>query len=223
MEFLITTTIGGTKERLMKEKNNCVIGEKRAVIIIPEIYGINQYIDHWANYFSQRGYDVFCIDLYGKRKYFHYFQETVAYDYFKAFIGFEVSDNLEGFMKSKRAYYDKLILFGSSVGATIAWKLTENCNCDGMIGYYGGRIRDYLKITPRCSCLLIFPEQEKTFNASAVSFNLNKTKMVQSVVLSGEHGFGDPFGRNFNFQSGKKAFNMVKCFLDEIEQSEDSN
>jgi hypothetical protein len=40
--------------------------------------------------------------------------------------------------------------------------------------------------------------------------------MVVTHILPGEHGFADPYGKDFNEQSGKEGLDMVKCFLRKI-------
>lgn len=192
------------------------IGSEKAVVIIPEIYGINQYIKDWADFFKDQGYDVFCVDLSGRGHVYKYSESNEAYSEFMTEIGFERYKEIAVYIKELKLCYKKIIVFGSSVGATIAWRLTESRCCDGMIGYYGSRIRDYLEVNPICPCLLVFPEQEKSFEVQAIIPKLKHNGTVVTRVLPGEHGFADPYGNDFNEQSGKKGLDMVKCFLRKI-------
>lgn len=189
------------------------IGSKKAVVIIPEIYGINQYVKDWADFFNQQGYDAFCIDLSPGKNVFSYSEEPAAYKYFTNRIGFEVYREIEGCLKELRHHYEKLIIFGSSVGATIAWRLTENEYCDGMIGYYGSRIRNYLEVKPNCPCLLVFAEAEKSFDVKTILTELSEKSGVRVEVMPGKHGFCDPYGTNFHIDSCKDTLVMVEYFL----------
>jgi len=201
----------------MKVKEQ-IIKSKKAVVIIPEIYGVNQYIKDWANYFNHQGYDAFCVDFSSCSCSYLYSQSQEAYHDFMIEIGFDQYKAIEIYIGELRQHYKKIILFGSSVGATIAWRLSDSPDCDGMIGYYGSRIRDYLEISPICPCLLLFPEQEKSFVVSSIIPCLEQKDQVEICVLPGKHGFADPYGRDFCEQSGKKALNRVGCFLRKIEQ-----
>ena len=196
------------------------IGSIKAVVLIPEIYGINQYIKDWADFFKLKGYDTYCMDLSGCDRSFSYTETKEAYNHFMTAVGLEQYKEVDRCLKKLRDHYHKIIVFGSSVGATIAWRLTESQSCDGMIGYYGSRIRDYLDVNPICPCLLIFPEQEASFDVQSVIPTLERKQKVKTHVLPGNHGFADPYGNDFHLQSGKKAVDMVEYFLSKIEQSE---
>lgn len=194
------------------------IRAEKAVIIIHEIYGINQYIKEWATFFSAHGFDVYCLDLIGNNRLFSYSEQGEAYAYFKEKIGFDRCEEVAVYIKVLKKNYSQIIIFGSSVGATIAWRLTENSCCDGMIGYYGSRIREYLKINPSCPCLLLFAENEESFNVKTICQQLMSKDLIEVAVLTGKHGFADPYGNNYYHESCKKARDMVECFLNKIEK-----
>jgi dienelactone hydrolase len=202
------------------QKTKQKIGSAKAVVIIPEIYGINQYIKDWAEFFIGHGYDSFCMNLSRRDHVYRYSESNEAYRDFKVEVGFDRYVEIALSIEELKNSYKKIIVFGSSVGATIAWRLTENRCCDGMIGFYGSRIRDYPEVNPVCPCLLVFPEQEESFDIQSIIPKLDQKEKVELFVFPGKHGFADPYGYDFNEQSGKKALDMVKYFLREIEQSE---
>lgn len=204
------------KFRRWKRMWEAKMKSQKAVVLIPEIYGINQYMKDWSEFFNVQGYDNYCIDLSECGCYYSYSESGKAYEYFINKIGFEKYNEVDVYIRDLRDAYKKIIVFGSSVGATIAWRLTENGSCDGMIGYYGSRIRDYLEVNPVCPCLLVFPEQEESFDVLSVVPKLNEKEKVTTLVLPGTHGFADPYGNDFVFQSEKKALDMVEYFLSEI-------
>jgi len=189
------------------------IGSEKAVVIIPEIYGTNQYIKDWMDFFILHGYDTYCVNQNVQDGYYSYAQKEVAYNHFISNIGFDRYKEVDGYMMELRGCYKKIIVFGSSVGATIAWRLTESVWCDGVIGFYGSRIRDYLDVIPNNPCLLIFPEHENTFKVQSIIPNLLQKDQVEIHVLPGKHGFADPYGDNYYEQSRNIALDMVKLFL----------
>lgn len=191
------------------------IGSEKAVIVIHEIYGINRYIKDWADFFNDQGYDAYCIDLIHKEHCFSYAQQEEAYSYFTTQIGFDRYREVGELMKELGHRYDRIIVFGSSIGATIAWRLTDSVCCDGMIGYYGSRIRDYLDVNPDSPCLLLFGAEEESFDVRKLLTKLNQKENIQTAVIKGKHGFSDPYGENFDTVSAKKALDRVKRFLKE--------
>ena len=120
-----------------------------ALIVLHEVYGINKFIDDVCTEYHKQGFDVFCPDmLHGKI--FSYDKVLEAYDFFVSEIGFEYYKIISPLIDQLKYKYDRVYVFGFSVGATIAWKCCENANCDGIICCYGSRIRDYLMLRPIC-------------------------------------------------------------------------
>ena len=107
--------------------------------------------------------------------------------------------------------YDKVFILGFSVGATIAWRCSENAMCDGVIACYGSRIRDYLEVKPSCQVLLIFANED-SYNVETVMKQLNKIKRVCIRHLSAHHGFLDAYSRFYDTVEARKGY----CFIDEF-------
>jgi dienelactone hydrolase len=105
-----------------------------------------------------------------------------------------------------REKYKNVYLIGFSVGATVAWLCSEEKLVDGIIGYYGSRIRNYMELSPQCPTLLIFPDEEKSFKVNELVAVLDGKQNVEVHQFSGQHGFSDPFSSKYNEQSAKKAF-----------------
>lgn len=109
------------------------------------------------HYFDKAGFEVYCPHLLGQAKHFPYVSENEAYDYFMNKVGFDKPVksvlNLAKELKTKNAAID-IFLLGFSVGATIAWRCSQNDQLfRGVIGFYGSRIRDDVDLAPACkSC-----------------------------------------------------------------------
>ncbi|AWI04429.1 dienelactone hydrolase family protein [Clostridium drakei] len=188
------------------------------IIVLHEIYGINQHIQKVCEKFSIKGYDIICPNLTNVNKPFNYNFQEEAYKYFTKRIGFDsaVSQVKQIVMEAKQKY-KRVYLLGYSIGATIAWLCSseEENICDGIIGYYGSRIRDYIDITPKCPALLIFPKKEESFNVQELVIALKKLN-VDVYMLSGKHGFSDPFCKSYNEKSFQEAEILVDNFLEKI-------
>lgn len=194
----------------MKNINN----RDMAVIVLHEIYGINEHITEVCEQLSKSGYDAICPNILELSRPFNYSQEEQAYLYFQENIGFtKASLQLKEIIEKIRTKYRKIFLFGFSIGATTAWLCSEDEGVDGIICYYGSRIRDYLKIEPRCPTLLIFANQEKSTKIEDLLAELQRKENVKVHVLFGKHGFADRFSNNYSEVSDLKAAEIVNRFL----------
>lgn len=184
-----------------------LIGSDTAVFVLHEIYGLNQHILDFCKDMAQYGFDVYAPDLLGNGQVFNEEQEEAAYQYFMKQPGFEAAvRKVSASINGKRSAYRKIIIIAFSVGATTAWLCSREAGlCDGVVCFYGSRIRDYLELKPECPVLLFYPEKEKAFEVSEVVSILNEKEGVNARQLQGEHGFANPFSVHYNEQSAQAA------------------
>jgi dienelactone hydrolase len=184
-------------------------------IVIHEIYGINQHIQSFCEFISEQGTDVICQDLLERETVFDYSQEEMAYHHFIENIGFERStEKIMAILSKYRLEYKRIVIIGFSVGATVAWLCSEDERVDGVIGFYGSRIRNYLEVTPMCPTMLFFPEEEPSFQVDEVIAKLER-KHIDIQKYSGKHGFSDPYSSNFHKESAQKTRDRIIDFLDD--------
>jgi dienelactone hydrolase len=189
----------------------------RLIIVIHEIYGVNQHIKTYCNHFAKLGYKVFFPNLLKNEHPFPYDHEETAYQHFMHEIGFLMArDKINKMIKENREKYKKIYLVGFSVGATISWLCSDDEGVDGIIGYYGSRIRNYMNVYPKCPVLLFFPEKEEAFHVDDLIPKLIE-KNVEVNKFEGKHGFSDPFSMKYNKHSAEEAFQSVVDFLDSLE------
>jgi dienelactone hydrolase len=105
---------------------NCRSGKlnksDKLIIVIHEIYGVNQHIKTYCNHLDKLGYEVFFPNLLKNEQPFPYEQEEMAYQHFMKEIGFfKARDKILKTIKESREKYKNIYLVGFSVGATIAW------------------------------------------------------------------------------------------------------
>ncbi|MBX4268608.1 dienelactone hydrolase family protein [Clostridium estertheticum] len=187
------------------------------IIVLHEMYGINQHIKLICEKFSMDGYDIICPNLINLNHPFNYDQQDEAYHHFIKNIGFGLAFNqVKRLIIQAKKQYRYVYLLGYSIGATIAWLCSgEDIMCDGIIGYYGSRIRDYMNVAPKCPVLLIFATEEKSFNVKELVNSLKKWN-VNVHILRGAHGFSNPFSKNYCTQSFEEAEILVNSFLKRI-------
>ncbi|MGG2066201.1 dienelactone hydrolase family protein [Bacillus sp. S14(2024)] len=193
--------------------------QKTALLLLHEIYGINQHMEHVIHTFSSSTIDVICPNLLHRSSPFHYDEETEAYSYFLKNVGFQQGiQHIEGMLTELRNKYTHVGILGFSVGATIAWLCSQDRGIDFVIGCYGSRIRDYTNIVPTCPTLLLFPSNETSFSVSALIDSLqNKSQPLLTIKqFNGEHGFLDPFSPKYNEAAAEQGYQMIHSFLQNI-------
>lgn len=188
--------------------------KKTLIILLHEIYGINEHIRSVSGEYSKAGFEVVCPDLLGHGRTFEYSCQQEAYRYFTDNIGFEsAAGQVLQLAANAKKTYNHVILAGYSIGATIAWLCSNAAGtCDGVIGYYGSRIRDYTAVEPKCPVLLFFPSHEKSFDVKDFAATFKKANTVIHI-LTGEHGFADPFSENYCGASYVQSAGIVNDFL----------
>ncbi|MGG1397549.1 dienelactone hydrolase family protein [Bacillus salipaludis] len=183
------------------------------IIVIHEIYGINQHIKNFCDLLSKQDFDVICPNLLEREQSFDYSEEEIAYLNFMENVGFsDAVHKIKKLLLSVKNDYQKIYMIGFSVGATVAWLCSEEECLDGVVGYYGSRIRNYKQIVPLCPTILFFPQEEPSFSVDGLISNLAK-KNIEIHKFLGQHGFSDPYSTKFNEQSAQIAFNEMLNFL----------
>lgn len=195
---------------MLTYKNN----SDTVVIVLHEIYGINDHIMNICNQLSKRKYDIIVPNLLQDRIKFSYDQEEAAYNYFVENIGFESAmKQIKQILYDVRLQYAKIYVLGYSIGATLAWLCSQTKLCDLVVGFYGSRIRDYLTVIPQCPALLLFPTEEKAFAVDDLIKKLSEIKGVIIKKINGKHGFADPFSKKYNNKSAFIATKEVLFFV----------
>lgn len=186
-----------------------------AVVVLHEIYGINQHITGVCERISAQELDVICPNMLVQNQLFNYNQQDLAYSNFINHIGFDqASHQIKNLLYDIRKQYKNVYLIGFSVGATVAWLCSKEQDlCDAVIGFYGSRIRDYLNFTPHCPVLLFFPTREKSFDVLKLTEILHQKAHTQVKILSGTHGFADPFAQNYQEASAQQAYEEMLCLI----------
>lgn len=163
------------------------------VIVIHEIYGINQHMESFCEKLSSQGFDVICPNLLEREQPFDYSEEKVAYQNFMENVGFtNAVHKIKDILLSIKNEYQKIYIIGFSVGATVAWLCSGEDSLDGIVGYYGSRIRNYKEIVPLSPTILFFPQEEQSFEVDELISNLDK-RNIEIHKFNGKHGFSDPY------------------------------
>ncbi|EGH3123302.1 hypothetical protein IEA33_003851 [Salmonella enterica] len=190
-------------------------GYDNAVIVLHEIYGINDHIKKMCDIYHDSGFDIFCPDLLKRDPHFLYEQHERAYNYFMNGCGFNTAA-VEKLVSELKGKYKKVIIIGFSVGATLSWLCSETSECDGVVSFYGSRIRDYTDVMPRCPTLFIQAKYELAYNPSYLQQKLANKPMMSFYIFNGRHGFCDRFSASFNEEESEKAIALSFDFITKI-------
>ncbi|MBN8203525.1 dienelactone hydrolase family protein [Bacillus sp. NTK034] len=191
----------------MKNQSNSLI------LVIHEIYGINQHIKSFCELLLKQGFDLICPNLSERERPFEYTQEEAAYRHFMEHVGFSsAARKIKDLLLDVKDEYEKIYIIGFSIGATVAWLCSEEDCVDGIVGYYGSRVRDYLELTPQCPVMLFFPQDEQSFNVDELLLALEKKK-IEVHKFTGKHGFSDPYSSRYDAKSDQEAFSKTMDFL----------
>ncbi|MFJ5790811.1 dienelactone hydrolase family protein [Lysinibacillus sp. NPDC093197] len=187
--------------------------KNRKIFILHEIYGVNDFIREQACAFMDKQTEVECVQLYTDEKSFTYNQEKEAYKYFINEIGFDAPlEILFTQLSTAIQQYEKVIVIGYSVGATLAWRLAT-LPLYRVVCVYGSRIRQNLDLQPNCPTLILLPSHEVSFNVEKLSHALKHQHFVQTIQFPGKHGFMDRYNASFHQESAMLAQTYIKKFL----------
>lgn len=184
----------------------------QCVILLHEIYSINSHMNYYAKAFYEKGFDVYVPNLLHRTIAFAYAEEELAYKNFMENIGFEKAKNeVNVLIVDLSKKYAHIRLIGFSVGATIAWLCSEHPSVHKVVGFYGSRIRQYTDVIPNAETILIFGEQEKSFNPVDLKIRLAAYPNVLINIVEAAHGFADPYSSKYDEQTTN---NLSKCLFD---------
>jgi len=108
------------------------------------------------------------------------------------------------------------VLIGFSVGATSMWHYIASTQCNAesrAVLYYGSRIRNSLKLVPRCSASVIFAEHERSFDPCTIVQTISDSGVDCSIIADTHHGFMNPVSANYRPEIAQAQINMLKSLL----------
>ncbi len=95
---------------------------------------------------SNQSFNVICQNLLEREIPFDYSQEEDAYRNFMENVGFaNALHKIKNILSDVKDEYEKIFIIGFSEGTTIAWLYSDQDCIDGIVGYYGSRIRNYVE------------------------------------------------------------------------------
>ena len=189
------------------------------IVLIQEIFGVNNHIKNVAEKFSSNGY------LVGAPSLFDRVQPDIQLGYSTEDIrrGRELKDNLgnESPLMDITATLNivrsagHVAVVGYCWGGTLAW--LSACQVDGFnaaSSYYGGGIGKLLSIQPKCPSIFHFGEQDHAIPAEEINSLRQAHPECPIYLYPAGHGFNCEQRDSFNSTSSAIAFERTIQHLD---------
>ncbi len=193
---------------------------KAALIIVQEIFGVNEHIQKLSNNFATRGYATiapYFFDRIEKNVNLDYSPESVdlgrnlksKLDWDKTIIDIRATAN---FIRD----YGSVGLIGYCMGGSIAWlAATRESGVAVSVGYYGGNIVDFIDEKPKIPCLLHFGDKDSTIPLENVNKIRTANPDIDSFIYeNSDHGFNCDLRGSYNANSSRLALERTLDFFD---------
>ena len=185
-------------------------GSGPGIVLLQEIFGINQYIRDVADYYAEEGYVVLAPDLFWRLQPGVELDESDFEKAFALYQKFDVPKAVEDIvatvaaLRAQPACKGKIGALGFCLGGKLAYLAAAEAGVDCTVGYYGVAIEQQLDLVPRIKCPLVlqFAAEDKFVPAAAVA-EIRKAfsgrEDVEIHVYPGvDHAFARPSGHAWN-------------------------
>ncbi|HVV69850.1 MAG TPA: dienelactone hydrolase family protein [Gammaproteobacteria bacterium] len=197
------------------------------IVLLQEIFGVNNSIRTCADRFAKAGYNVLAPDLFWRLKpgvQLSYGGEDLeqAFDYYHQF---DVEQGLLDIgeaiaaLRNRPACENKIIVLGFCLGGRLAYLTAAKYPVDACVAFYGGRIADYLQEAKniRCPVLMHFGEEDEMIPPDQIdrikaAFNGRRDVQIEVYPQVG-HAFFNQDRSSFNIAAADLAYQKTLDFL----------
>lgn len=199
-----------------------------AIIVIQEIFGVNDTMRKITEHLSQAGYLTICPDLFWRQKPGVQLDDSKTADMkeaFKLFEGFDVNLGVED-LKSTLAFIrqdpectGKVATVGYCLGGKLAFLMGARSDADCNVSYYGVGIENLLDeaLDIRAPLLMHMAEKDGFVPLAAqekIMRAMNKMRNVEIHVHPGvDHAFARLGGANYDKEAAHHANYSTADFL----------
>jgi carboxymethylenebutenolidase len=204
-----------------------VQGSGPGLVLLQEIFGINDYMKSMADRFAEEGYVVLVPDLFWRIKpgiVLGYEGDDLkqAYDCFSRFDTDRAIDDIAATFAALRAlpeHKGKVGTVGYCLGGKLAYLAATRTDVDCAVSYYGVGIDAHLDeaASLRCPLMLHYAENDAYCPADArerIGAALAKRPHVDSYVYPGcDHAFASPGRAHYNKPAAMMAYSRTLALL----------
>ena len=191
---------------------------KAAVIIAPEIFGVNSHIQKVADGYADAGYLTIAPQFFDRseRDYEAGYEQTdiaAGIAIIESITFDEVMRDLAACLPMAQAV-GKVAVVGYCWGGTIAWlAATRETSISASVAYYGGGIPDYAEETPQCPMMLHFAELDKRPDLAQAQAIAKQHPDAESFFYAAGHGFNCDQRGSYDAASASQALSRTLDFL----------
>ncbi|MDD3288507.1 MAG: dienelactone hydrolase family protein [Alphaproteobacteria bacterium] len=199
------------------------------LIVIQEIFGVNDDMRYVCNFVAQKGYLAVCPDLFWRRGNNINFSEKSADGWQRAFELYKSFDIEAGVrdllatvahIRKMPACNGKVGALGFGLGGKLAYLMAARSDIDCAAGYYAVGMETVMDEFSdiRVPFLLHLAEQDKlvpraTQDRIVVAAKHNPAVKIETHAA--EHAFAGPGGSAYNAPVAKRAHEITVSFLDQ--------
>jgi carboxymethylenebutenolidase len=187
-------------------------GKGPGLVLLQEIFGVNQHMRDVADYYAEEGYVVLCPDLFWRIEPGIELGQSEAdwqraFDLYKKFDVEKSAADIAATVRALRGRTEctgKVGALGFCLGGKLAYLAAAQAGVDCAICYYGVGIEQSLELAPRIKCPMVmhFAEKDQYVPISAV----DRVKSafaprgdVEIFVYPGvDHGFNRKTGAHYD-------------------------
>lgn len=202
-------------------------GSGPGLVLLQEIFGINSFMQHMADYFAEEGYVVMVPDLFWRIEP-GVVLESSEQDRARAFELYgqlDVDKAIEDVaatiaaLRGHAAQVGKVGAVGYCLGGRLAWLTAARTDIDAAVGYYGVRIEGDLAEKGRITAplMLHFAELDSYTPPEVIAEITGATADMPNVEIHTypgvDHGFARPAGANYDKPSAMMAYSRTLTLL----------
>jgi len=192
---------------------------KGAVIVGPEIFGVNSHIRSVADRFAEQGYAAIAPALFDRAERNYetgYGPDDIAAG--RAVIGrLDWADTMKDVAATieHARPYGKTALVGFCWGGTIAWVAAarlQGLACT--VAYYGGSIPAFIEETPKCPIMLHFGEEDASIPIEKAREAARRHPAAETFFYQAGHGFNCDQRGSYDAEAAQSAWSRTLSFLE---------
>ena len=190
-----------------------------SLVIVQEIFGVNEHIKNVSDYYSKNGFAVIAPAMFDRVK------KNISLNYTSEGVseGREYMENIDwddSILDIKAAAsfirkYGNVGLCGYCWGGSVAWLSSiRESNINVAVGYYGGRIIDFVEEKPGIPVMLHFGDLDSGIPIKDVEKIKKHHPEIPIFRYSyADHGFNCDMRPSYHKESSELAFERTINFL----------
>ena len=194
-----------------------------AIVLIQEIFGVNDHIKNVAERFSKEGFVTWVPDI------FYRIEDDIS-------LGYSATDIEKGKNLKDKSGWDlptmdilscianlkvsyNVATIGFCYGGSLSWKAACSAyGLDASVCFYGSQISNFLDKNPRCPTMVHLAEEDPTINKEdqnkIIEFSKNKEPNIKvHTYESSDHGFFCDVRDSYNEKARDLSYERTIEFL----------